>query len=230
MKRAIWLVGVLAIGLAGCAPSSEPHSSVDPASAIVDPAAVHPVDAAMQADADRMAGQPTPDFSLPATDGRTWTPDDLVADGRPALVYFINSDCPCCVDAGPYVERLHQAYGDVARVVGLIDADAEKSAAWAKANGMTFPLIQDPGLATIESFGARSGVYIAIVAPDGKINRLYPGYSQTLLGEMGGRLAELAGATPKPFDVTGAPERPTSGCAFEFPAPEGPTSVSTEMP
>jgi len=181
----------------------------------------------MRSGADAVAGRPAPAFSLPDTTGKLTTLKTAGA-GKPLLVYFINDGCPCCVTAEPLVERIAKTYAGAVQVIGVINANAARGTAWQKANGLTFPLLLDPKMATIQAYGALNGVYMAVVAPNGQLDHLYPGYSQDGLRELSARLAKLAGIPTREFDVQDAPTKPTSGCAFEFAVPEGPTSVSTK--
>lgn len=191
---------------------------MDPKSAIVDMSEVHPVTPEMKSKAGERVGQPAPTFDLTTAEGKPATLASM-SEGQPLLIFFINDGCPCCVTAEPFVERLAQANDGRAKVIGMINSGPEKAKAWQQANGLTFPLVLDPSMKTIQAYGAENGVYMALVSPDGQLAQLYPGYSADVLRQIHTEFERYSKTAPRPLDVKDAPAKPTSGCAFDFAEP-----------
>lgn len=205
----------LGLFLAGC---SEPdpyanHPALDPASAKIDMADIHPVTDEMQAAADALVGKQAPDFDLFNQDGEKRSLAQLIESG-PLVIFFIEKDCPCCVEGRPHWDRVHAAYKDQVQFVGIINTDVEGARKWAQANEAGFDILADPTLTTIDALHARAALYTLVIGKDQRIVLQQPGYSQTALKELGDAIARAAGIAPRPLDTRGAPERMTSGCAF----------------
>ena len=91
-------------------------------------------------------GQPAPPFSISAYDGSQVSTATL--SGKPHLLYFWFSNCPPCVRIAPLLVELREAYeGRGFEIVGVnadrvleIPADDAERAAYARKNGMRFPL------------------------------------------------------------------------------------------
>jgi hypothetical protein len=53
-----------------------------------------------------------------------------------------------------------------------------------------------------------------LLSKDGKVVKMWPGYSVDILQEMNSLMAKEAGVPEKPFDTKYAPKQQASGCAF----------------
>jgi len=62
-------------------------------------------------------GQTAPDFSVAATDGTTVSLQGL--RGKPALLEFMDIDCPHCVNEAPVLVSLYSTYGSNVSLVSL---------------------------------------------------------------------------------------------------------------
>lgn len=193
------------------------HPSEDPKSAFILPSKIYPVTEQMRAEAMAMSAKKAPDFRRPDTSGRTHTLASLT-NGRPLLLYFIDKDCPCCVTALPVVERVREAYRDALNVAGVIGAGGKAAKEWVEANRPSYLVIQDPDLKVIRAYKAKAGAYMALIAPSGTIERLYPGYSRGIVKELGERVAQLAKVPPRPLKLDDLSEDAVSGCEFPLPA------------
>lgn len=189
--------------------------SEDPSNAFVPPEKIHPVTADMVTATAKMAHAQAPDFALPSDDGKTYALKDLAAK-HPVLLFFIVDSCPCCVTARPYIDRIQATYKDVLTVVGVINADARTAGQWARNNSAKFPLLLDPKLNTIHAYKAKRGTYMALIAPGGAIDKVFPGYSQRLVTDLGARVARLAGIAPRTIEVADLPVKDTTGCEFDM--------------
>ncbi len=140
---------------------------------------------------------------------------DLAKD-KPVLLFFIELNCPCSIDAAPYFNQLQAAYGSTCNVVGIINAKAGQAKEWAKKVGSRFPLFADPDMNVIKSYGAERSVYTTLVAPGGRLEKTYPGYGAEMLRELNQKLARLGGVPVKLLNFVGAPKTLYSGCLFNL--------------
>ena len=173
----------------------------------------HPLTPELIQAAERQAQTPAPAFQGSDLSGRIITLASVTLT-RPLVLFFIERDCPCSAEAAPFLNKIAEAYGDACSVVGVINADAQTAAVWAKQVGIHFPLIADPGLGIIQSFGARRSVYTTLVAPGGMIVKTYPGYSAEMLAEISGNIARISGVPLLSIPFDGAPKKLVSGCSF----------------
>lgn len=243
-KVPTWLWGVLvaalgvtlvALALQGRSPTTIPIGSpLDPNLGVENSAAIenlnlrpqgdHPVTPEMQAAAKELGEAPAPDFDLPGNDGKRHTLGSLT-DGKPLLIFFVEKNCPCCLGAKFFVDKMIDLYPGAINAVGIINAEGEIAEAWERVTKPRFLVLQDPSQRVIRAYKAERGVYTTLIAPGGKIVKAYPGYSLDMLKELSGKIAKLAGVPAKEFESRAAPETLTSGCLF--PDPDDP---STENP
>lgn len=198
--------------LAGCAAPEPLDKSQDPKSAILDPSVVHPVTKEMEADAKKAAGMQLPAFSLMSSLDQTVTPASL--KGRAFLFYFINLDCPCCMEANPSFRQLNQAFPG--GVIGVADGPIEKVKRWVKANEPGYEVLADEKQVLAKAFKAINGVYSAQWAKSGKMDKLNPGFSKKEMAAMLAFLARENGAPVPDVKFDSAPDRSTSGCVFSW--------------
>ncbi|MBY0586812.1 thioredoxin family protein [bacterium] len=97
-------------------------------------------------------------FSLPTTDGRTWSSDD-VADARFLVVAFIGTECPLMQLYAPRLESLAKKYQTQGvRFVAInsnLQDKAEEVASFVSKFGLTFPVLMDDGARIADSFDAK---------------------------------------------------------------------------
>jgi len=214
-----WLC--LAAVLAGCA--TEEKHALDPKLGIADPSAVgaldmrkqkeHPVTAEMTQAADSLSAAKAPDFDLVDTNGAHHTLASLTQD-KPLLIFFVEKNCPCCLGAKFYVDKMLDLYPNEVNAVGIINADGNTAKTWVKATKPKFTVLQDPKQKVIASYKAERGVYTTLIAPGGTIDKAYPGYSLESLQEMSKRIAQLTHVPAREYISTSAPKTMTSGCTF----------------
>jgi peroxiredoxin len=214
-------VGLPALLLGGLAAYVGLTNSRLPARPPADPAAslvfraqkTHPVTPAMLAAARELGKSPAPDFGLVDTDARWHTLSSLTRS-KPLVMFFVELECPCCKGAKDAIDLIHERFGDVCNVVGVINADPPVAKAWVKAVRPKFPILCDPEMKTIHAYKAERGVYTTLVAPGGRIVRAYPGYSQAMLAEMASSIERLTGIEKRPISLKVAPKDLISGCEF----------------
>jgi peroxiredoxin Q/BCP len=99
-------------------------------------------------------GQPAPDFSMPATAGRTVSLEGL--KGRPFVLYFYpKADTPGCTkEACAFQEALPQLGKLGVEVIGVSKDKMAALEKFAAKFNLTFPLASDPENAVIDAYGA----------------------------------------------------------------------------
>lgn len=180
-----------------------------------DPRVRHYVSKRMISATERMATQPAPPFVLKDLEGVPHSLGDMVRDA-PILVYFINRECPCSVDAEPMFNAFASTYKQ-AKVVGVIDCEGKPAQKWAQENQSNHLILVDPSNKTMADYKAESSVYTALITQSGKIVKMWPGYSQTMMDEVSAAIADLIGAPVAKLDRKLAPQEMAAGCAFKLP-------------
>jgi len=99
-------------------------------------------------------GAPAPDFSLPASGGRTVSLAGL--KGKPFVLYFYpRADTPGCTkEACAFEEALPQLGKIGVTVIGVSKDKMKPIENFAAKYNLTFPLASDPDAKTIEAYGA----------------------------------------------------------------------------
>lgn len=133
---------------------------------------------------------------------------------KPQYILFVKDGCPCSIDAQPIFNRLLKKFEGSVDVLHLTDADSAKATKYASMFKVTAPIVTDTKLAAMKGFGAKAAVYSVLIARNGHIIKLWPGYSADMLREMNETLSKAAGVPVTPFDPTYAPKKKTSGCSF----------------
>lgn len=174
----------------------------------------HPVTQQMQSVADRQKLRPAPEIMGTDQTGAKVSLTSMRAT-KPVVVVFIKDGCPCSIESQPSFNRLAAAYQGLVEFVGVIDGGPAIARDYASVNEVRFPIVSDTTLETMKAYKAERSVYVALVATDGKIDKLWPGYSQTMLTDLNDRLGYLAGVKPKPLDLDLVPTKLTSGCLYE---------------
>jgi peroxiredoxin len=158
--------------------------------------------------------QPVGSFSAVAHDGRRLGWQDLAGRG-PVVIVFVKKDCPCNAEFEPFFRRLQLAYRDRARFLGVIDGSREEARRYADANRIVYPLLADPDRRLISRFKVENGCYVLLLRPEGVVETLWPGYSASMLRELGGQIAALAAVGARSLDTADMPAALTTGCPFE---------------
>ena len=117
------------------------------------------------------AGTKAPDFSLPDLAGGRFSLQATLKQG-PVLAAFFKVSCPTCQYTFPYLERIHQAYGDKKiTVVGISQNNQRDTAAFLKEYGVTFrTLLDDPnGYAVSNAYGLTNVPSLFLIGQDGQI-------------------------------------------------------------
>lgn len=212
--RYLFALFTLGIILAGCGKQDETHASLDPSSAIVDPSKVRPVTKEMELQAGLQEGKEMPEFKLPTTTGMTTNLQGL-AGGKPAVLYFIQKRCPCCVEAEPFYTELSNAYKGKIAFIGIINGNRTEADSWAKTNTFDWPIFCDEFGKVIRQLGVTTGVYTMVINPEGTIVKVFPGYSADSLQQLTSLLGGLAKMEAPKLEFKSAPKKLATGCSFD---------------
>jgi peroxiredoxin len=168
---------------------------------------------AMISAGDQATGRPAPEFVASASDGKIYRLSEIVRD-RPAVLVFIKDGCPCSRAADPFFRRLQTAGCGFMPFFGVIDGRPIVAARWTDQTGTAFPILADPELKIIHAYGAESSAYVAFVGKGGRIEKLWAGYSESMLNELGERMQPWVKPGMGPYDVSDAPRELYSGCSY----------------
>ncbi len=133
---------------------------------------------------------------------------------RPQLIYFVLDGCPCSYDAEPLFKKLGLKFKNRVEFACVTNAKAEDARKWDVAQTPPYPVVYDPDLRLIHLFGATNSVFSVLLDVNGRVLKMWPGYSKSILIEMNSLISKAAGVPVTPFDPEYAPEAKTSGCPF----------------
>ena len=155
-----------------------------------------------------------PAFTLKATDGAEHSLGTLIHEG-PLLLTFTKIGCPCSEAAQPFFNRLAATYPSV-RVLGVIDGDLGPANLWASKIRASYPALLDPDLRLVRAYGVENSAYVVLIDTAGRITAHWPGYSASMLQQLGASLAALTGSPLRPIETTDAPGDLYTGCPYEL--------------
>ena len=129
------------------------------------------------------AGDPAPDFSLPADDGSTVSLSDLA--GRRFVLYFYPKDMTsgCTTEACEFRDLAPEYDAAGVRVIGVSPDPVASHARFREAHGLPFTLLSDPDHAAAEAYGVwvQKSMYgrtymgiersTFVIGPDGRVER-----------------------------------------------------------
>jgi len=142
-------------------------------------------------------GARAPGFTLPRFDGDDVTIPDKSAKGLTLVVFYKNT-CPTCQLTMPYVQRLHeQVSGAGGRVVAVSQDGLDGAASFARATGLTMPVVADgPGYPVSREYDLVTVPTLYLLERDGTIVRGLAGFQKTELQQAAADLAASVGAPP----------------------------------
>ncbi|UCH87312.1 MAG: redoxin domain-containing protein [Dehalococcoidia bacterium] len=144
-------------------------------------------------------GAQAPDFTLTGIDGRQYSLSAAIEQG-PLLAVFIQTTCPVCDLAMPYLNRLTEAYGDQGWQLWVITQDdQEASRRYAQRFGATFPLVVDDpadGWKVSRAYDPPATPTLFLIGPDGRLQFSGQGFSKADLNDVSDRIAGHLGVQP----------------------------------
>lgn len=154
-------------------------------------------------------GEKAPPFSLSLLDGRDWAPS-----GKSALLVFFQSDCPTCLLALPYLNRLQDVVGGEIDIMGISQDAREPTVDLAERLPIRFPVALDGGLEVSLRFEPLAVPTLFLLGPDGEVLATLAGFDKDRLNAIARLIGGAAGLAP--FELAGqydgAP-RMKPGCA-----------------
>jgi peroxiredoxin len=138
------------------------------------------------------AGAKAPDFELRAMDGRRFVLSEELAHG-PLVLAFFKVSCPVCQYAFPFLERLERAYGHQGvRIIAVSQNDPNKTAAFTKEFGVTFPVLLDDEdtYPVSNAYGLTNVPTVFWIAQDGEIEISSVGWVKADFEEVNRKMAE----------------------------------------
>lgn len=173
----------------------------------------HEVTSEMVSSADKQSQRVAPGFQVSDVEGKSVTIGSSIAQ-RPQFVYFVLDGCPCSFDAEPLFQQLGKRYKGKVDFVAVTNGNAAKARDWSVQMLVPYPVVADPNLEIIHAYKARSSVYSALITKDGRIAKMWPGYSRGILAEQNKLMAKMAGVKEVPFEAKFAPIKQAAGCSF----------------
>jgi peroxiredoxin len=146
-------------------------------------------------------GTTAPDFTLPTTDGKTFSLRDALARGSVVATFFKVS-CPVCQYAFPFLERIYKAYGNKnVTIVGISQNEKKDTVAFMKEYGVTFPVLLDDTntYRVSNAYGLTNVPTIFWIAEDGEIEISSVGWVRQEIEEINHKAAEATGDGVKPM-------------------------------
>ncbi|HKW87589.1 MAG TPA: TlpA disulfide reductase family protein [Candidatus Acidoferrales bacterium] len=146
------------------------------------------------------AGMAAPRFTLPGVDGKQNSLDEALKKG-PVLAAFYKISCPVCQFTLPFLERIHQSYGD-AKVTfwGVSQDKAQDTKDFSAEYGVKFSsLVDADGYKATKQFGLTNVPSIFLIQPDGTVHTASIGFSKKDLETMAAEIAKASGKAPQPL-------------------------------
>lgn len=174
----------------------------------------HPVTGPMWQEAKAQVGQRAPHFALPDADGQVVALSDLTPR-TPVVLVFTKDGCPCSIEAQPFFNTLAAGYKGKATFLGVIDGPRHVASKFRDDFKVPYAMLLAGDGAVYRAFRADRSVYTTLIGTDGKVLRQWPGYSKDMLRELNFEIARFSGMQPIHIDLSMAPDKPSSGCAFD---------------
>lgn len=156
------------------------------------------------------AGDPAPDFELPALDGTRMRLSDALRAG-PVLLTFFKSECRTSDLLFRYLPLLGEAYPDLL-IRAISQDDAEESAAFARSRAISFPILLDgDGYPVSRAYDPAATPTFFLIGPEGRIELASVAFSKDDLNQASRWLAAADGADAAmiaPDDDGNPPFRP----------------------
>lgn len=141
------------------------------------------------------AGEAIPVLRLPSLKGESISLDAF--RDQVVLVNFWATWCGPCRQELPVLEALRQRYKDKGfDVVGInVDSEPAQAAAFVEEFKLSYPVLLDPEFSAAKQFGADAMPISYLVGRDGRITRVFAGFSKKKLPLMESAVAETVAAS-----------------------------------
>ena len=146
-----------------------------------------------------LAGNIAPNFSLKSLERNEFSLSSALKKG-PVVLAFFKIGCPVCQFTFPFIERLYQRHKNSSvTIVGISQNGPEKTAAFNKEYGVTFPVLLDPeekGYVVSNAYGLTMVPTILFVDTNGSVLVSAMGFVKADLENIASQLA-ARNNTPK---------------------------------
>jgi len=146
-------------------------------------------------------GKLAPEFSLPTTNGKTFSLQEALLRG-PVVLAFFKISCPVCQFAFPFLERIFQAQrASNVSIIGVSQNGKKDTAAFVKEFGISFTvLLEDTDkFAVSNAFGLTSVPTVFWISPDRRIGISSVGWSRPDMEEIHRKASEITRHAPQPL-------------------------------
>ncbi len=173
----------------------------------------HPVTEAMLSSAAQKAKSPAPDFSLPDAKGNTFRLGDF-SKQMPVVIVSTLTDCPCTMESQPIWNTFAKGLQGKVQFFGLARNSAAEISEFSTNFEVPYPILIDANKEIIKELNVPNSVYVVIVSQDGKIYKIWPGYSKAMVQEMNEILSKLASTKEVALKISEVPDKLASGCTL----------------
>ena len=142
-----------------------------------------------------LAGSAAPSIELDALNGQHFSLREALKKG-PVVAAFFKITCPVCQFTFPFLERLHQAYGEAVQFRGISQNDEYSTKEFLDEYGVTFPTLidhEDDNFPASNLYGLTTVPTILLIAPDGKVRISLTGFDKAGLEQISTELANSLG-------------------------------------
>jgi peroxiredoxin len=147
------------------------------------------------------AGEPAPAISLQDANGQTVNLEEALKKG-PVVAAFFKVSCPTCQFTFPFLERMHETYGDSNfTLLGISQNDAADTRDFGQEFGVKFPLLIDDEntFAASNEYGITNVPSIFLISQEGKILERSVGFAKRDLENMAREAARATGKSAGPL-------------------------------
>jgi hypothetical protein len=139
--------------------------------------------------------------------------EELLADARPGVVFFLKADCDCSKGFAVMISALAPHLGRHAGCTAFIEGTRADADAFAASTGLTIPFIAQPESGLAWEWGVRKAGCFALVQPDGVVEALWSGVSRQGFHDLARRIGV---EPPLPEELLAdIPGAATAGCPLE---------------
>jgi len=144
-------------------------------------------------------GQSAPLFALPDLQGKEHRLADALKKG-PVVLAFYKISCPVCQYALPFLERIHEAYGnDRVSFWGISQDDSRDTREFCEEYGLTFPtLVDGEGYPTSNQYGLTNVPTVLMIESSGKVVSSGHGFDREQLLAISAHLGKQLSRTAAP--------------------------------
>ena len=143
------------------------------------------------------AGSKAPDFTLMSDRGEKVSLGSLKGF---VLLTFYKTTCPTCKLTLPFINKLHEFYGDGAKVFGVIQDPLEEAREYASELGLSIPqLIDAPDYDVSVKYDVQVVPTIYLISPQNEVLFAEEGFVKSSMEELNSKLAEITNKEVNPL-------------------------------